>query len=98
MTTRDEIPLRWELTDHCCRVCFGRVLVRTRFDNVKVHKCSNCETEVVSDAPGGLCCCGMKLRTNRDAGVRCQVNAERKPENQSYIVAAQIDPKIVARR
>lgn len=98
LTTRDETPLRWELTDHCCRICFARILTRTTFDSRKIFRCSNCDTEVESQQVTGLCCCGMKLRTNRDAGVRCQVSTDRSPENPSYIVAAQIDPQIATRK
>lgn len=91
MSSKKETPLQWILTEHCCRICLGRVLVRTTFDHQKIYKCSNCETEVQSEHVTGLCCCGMKMRNNRDMGIRCQVNEGRTPENPSYIVAAQVD-------
>lgn len=87
---KQDTPTQWELTDHCCRICFGRVLKRTTFDRRKIYRCSNCETEVVGDSSQCLCCCGIKLRTNKDAGIRCIVNPSRTPENPSYIVAEQV--------
>jgi hypothetical protein len=90
MAAKDTAPL-WSLTDHVCRICFSRVLTRTTFDNRKLFKCSNCETEVEDQHVTGLCCCGMKLRNKRDAGVRCVVNQERRPECPSYIVAIQAE-------
>lgn len=86
---KEATPLQWTLTEHSCRICFGRVLTRTTFDRRKIFKCSNCETEVEDAHATGICCCGMKLRNNRDAGVRCTINVDRKPENPSYIVAVQ---------
>lgn len=87
---QDENPLRWVLSPHICRICFARVLTRTTFDRHKVYKCSNCETEIVGDGPQCLCCCGIKLRTNKDAGIRCVVNQSRTPENPAVIIAEQV--------
>jgi hypothetical protein len=87
---KDESPLRWELADHICRVCFARVLKRTTFDHRKIYRCSNCETE--QEGPGAhvLCCCGIKVRGNRDAGIRCVPNPRRTPENPAQIIAEQL--------
>lgn len=79
------------MTSHICRICLARVLTRTTFDGRQIFKCSNCETEVESAHVTGLCCCGMKLRNKRDAGVRCVVNTDRRPENPAYIVAIQAE-------
>lgn len=86
------IDKRWELTPHICRVCFGRVLKHVAFDHRKTYKCSNCETEVIGSSANCLCCCGISLRTQRDAGIRCVINNERTPENPSIIVAEQVAP------
>lgn len=100
MTTpsKDETPLRWVLTDHCCRICFARVVTRTTFDHRKIFKCTNCDTEVPGDHVTALCCCGMKLKGSKDAGVRCVVNTERTSLNPSVIVAQQVDAQISTRR
>lgn len=90
MTARDALPLQWTITQHCCRVCFGRVLTRVTFENKKVFRCAECETEVQADSVVGLCCCGMKLRVGKDAGVRCIEQTEKTPEQPTVIVAAQV--------
>ena len=96
-TPKDESPLRWILTAHVCRICFARVLTRTTFDHRKIFKCSNCETEVQAEHVTGLCCCGMKLRGGKDAGVRCVENTKRVPENPAHIVAQQVDAQNLTR-
>lgn len=90
MTAKEETPLRWSLTDHCCRICWGRVLVRTTFESKKIFKCSNCDHEVISEHVHDLCACGAKMRTNKDLGLRCVVNTERSPELPNAIIATQI--------
>ena len=79
----------WSLTSHCCRACFGRVLHRETFDHRHVYRCAQCGAEQEGKGTVALCCCGIKLRGGKDAGVRCMVNGERSPEFPSEIVAAQ---------
>ncbi len=89
---QDEAPLRWVVADHICRACFGRVMTRTTFDRRKVYRCSNCELEATGEGPQCLCCCGIKMRGTRDAGVRCVPNTQRRPENPAMIIAEQVQP------
>ena len=63
----------WNLTDHACRACFGRVLRSVAAPTV--YRCSNCGLQ----EPGRkglkhppICACGMKVG-GRDAGIRCVV-------------------------
>lgn len=97
MTNRETYPLQWTITQHCCRICFGRVLTRVTFEGRKVFKCAECETEVQADGVVGLCCCGMKLRGGKDAGVRCIEQTNRTPMMPAMIVAAQVDAKTTPR-
>ena len=91
-------PPRWVLVDHVCRVCFGRVLQLSTFDRRhKVYRCSSCETELQGDGVQVLCACGIKVRGNRDAGIRCIKNPRRTPENPAQVVAEQISPQTVPR-
>lgn len=87
----DKGPL-WSITNHVCRCCFGRVLVRETFDRRRVYRCSNCGLEAEGRSEAAICACGIKLRTGVDAGIRCQVNAEKSPEWPSEITAAQAEP------
>ncbi len=80
----------WVITDHICRVCFGRILVREAFDRRKTYHCSNCGTESPGTSEAAICCCGIKLKTGVDAGIRCQVNPDRSPEWPAEITATQV--------
>jgi hypothetical protein len=90
MTAKDE-QLRWELTQHCCRCCFGRVVMRITFDRRRVYRCTCCGVEAEGHQPSAICACGIKLGKSKDAGIRCVVNTRRTPENMSEIVAEQVD-------
>lgn len=47
----------WELVDHACRHCSGRLLERVRADGVKVYRCCECEATEVGTHEA-LCWCG----------------------------------------
>lgn len=51
----------WELTDHACRHCMGRVLRRVNPDGVVVVRCAECGASVAGDVES-LCCCGEEVR------------------------------------
>lgn len=70
-------------------MCFGRVLMRETFDRRRIYRCSNCGVEAEGKSEVAICCCGMKLKTGIDAGIRCQPSADRSPEWPSEITAAQ---------
>lgn len=82
--------LTYTITPHICRACFGRILKRATFGDISVHKCSNCGIEVINNDVRGLCCCGIKYRTGKDSGIRCQMNEQRTPEFPSEIIAAEV--------
>lgn len=79
----------WQIIDHVCSCCFGRLLMRETFDRRKVYRCSNCGLEREGGSETAICCCGIKLKTGTDAGIRCQKNPEKSPEFPSEIVAAE---------
>jgi hypothetical protein len=87
----DEGRYLWSIEDHVCRCCFGRVLMRETFDRKRVYRCSNCGVEREGLQPSAICACGIKLKTNVDAGVRCKTSTTRTPEFPSEIVAAQAE-------
>lgn len=80
----------WLLTDHVCRVCFGRVLEAA--DGVHRYRCSNCGLELPGRQPSVMCACGSKLRGGKSMGLRCERNPEQTPEFPSEVIAAQTDP------
>lgn len=86
----------WELTDHVCRVCFGRILgTDATSDGVLLsgghrrYRCSNCGLEGAARKSDCICACGMRLKSGHDAGIRCERNPEPTPEFPSEIVATQ---------
>lgn len=93
MVARREPVQGWVVTDHICRACFGRVLVRETFDRRKIYRCSNCGIETEGKTESVVCCCGIKLKTGIDAGIRCQPNDAPTPEFPAQIVAAQVEVK-----
>lgn len=76
--------MAWELVDHVCRICFGRLLERDG-----VVKCSNCGAELRGHVRD-LCCCGLKLKTGKNAGIKCVRNKNISPEFPGEIVAEQV--------
>jgi len=83
----------WVITPHICRVCFSRVLVREAFDRRKTYRCAGCGMEGIGSSESAICCCGIKLKTGVDAGIRCQANQDKTPEFPAEIVAVQMAPK-----
>lgn len=77
-------PVTWRLTDHVCRVCFGRVLERFDEDGQRIVRCANCGTEVGGKVKN-LCCCGLKTPKGRDAGLRCGKNENRSPDQPAEV-------------
>lgn len=88
-------PELWELTDHVCRVCFGRIVMGRMpdgYDGDRHHRrwrCSNCGAETAHRLVTSVCACGIRLRSGRDPGIRCERNLEQTPEFPSEIVAGQ---------
>lgn len=89
MSRRREPVPGWTITDHVCRVCFSRVLVREAFDRRKTYRCSGCGIEQVGTSTAAICCCGIKLKTGVDAGIRCEKNPAKSPEFPCEITASQ---------
>lgn len=76
----------WELTDHVCRVCLGRVLRRKGVAGGWVHRCSDCGLEMAGRIES-ICACGVHLKTGKNAGLRCVRNPDGpSPENPAEVV------------
>ena len=89
----------WRLEPHICRVCFSR-LVSQPAAGGRRYQCTNCGQEAVGHDASVLCCCGLKIRraTHQhtsghrlvDAGVRCALNPDPRPDFPSLFVAAEV--------
>ena len=96
----DQFPA-WRLTEHVCRVCFGRVLERwqdTPDGQVQVVRCANCATELWNQPVNHLCCCGLKTSRGKDAGLRCRLNERPTPEQPAELAVGFGEPKAVVPR
>lgn len=94
------VPGRFEFTDHLCRICLGRVMMRVDKDprvkkriiaDVREFRCANCGA-TGQQVVRSICCCGMKVpgmgrKDFRDAGIRCQPNPSICPEVPAEIIA-----------
>lgn len=86
-SSTDGSEFEWRLEPHACRVCFGRLVSRRPVaGGPRIYRCTNCGMEIPGARASVLCCCGMKLATGRDAGLRCIRNPKRTPECPSEIV------------
>lgn len=67
MPESSDQSLAWRLTDHVCRVCFGRVLERDGAPG-HIYRCANCGTEV-----SGICqVCGHRaIEEAADGRTQC---------------------------
>ena len=79
----------WRLTAHVCARCLGRVLITDNDDGTHTVRCSNCGFEAEGDHRS-ICACGLKLKSGRSAGLRCEKNATPTAEIPSEIVAVSL--------
>jgi len=80
---------RWEVLDHVCRVCYGRLLRTKADDGTVLVRCAECETEVTGRVEN-LCACGAKLRNGKLAGLQCRVNAAPTTEQPARVVVVYV--------
>lgn len=77
----------WSVTDHVCRICFGRLLVGPSPGPGKPGRVQCADCGIYVDGPiKSLCCCGAKLANGKPAGFRCAQNANKCPESPTEIV------------
>ncbi|HET8550915.1 MAG TPA: hypothetical protein VFM97_00375 [Gammaproteobacteria bacterium] len=75
----------WELTNHVCAHCFGRVL-RARGKYGETCRCADCGREATG-AVASICACGATLQNGSHAGMHCEKN---RPHQRGE------DPEVVA--
>jgi len=88
-------PDLWEVTDHVCRLCFGRLLRRVAA-GVTTVRCAQCDTEVTGRVET-LCACGAKLPNGRLAGLACRVNPAPTLEQSARVVVVFVGEVAVPR-
>jgi hypothetical protein len=84
---------QWEITDHVCRACLGRVLVGKNDAGVTVARCADCGLEHAGNHLT-ICWCAVTLNAKgtrpRDAKLRCQRQERPTPSFPAEIVVAEI--------
>lgn len=65
----------WDLTEHVCRICLGRVLRRKAEAGGFFFRCADCGLERAGRVEA-ICACGAKLKTGKNAGLRCRANPD----------------------
>lgn len=81
----------FELIDHCCRLCGGRLLQRSGEGGPVQVRCAECAA-LAECAPherlpyAALCFCGVRLASGADAGLRCRRAEKRSPERPQEVV------------
>ncbi len=71
--------MRWELTDHVCRECAGRILRAADGDSFRCADCGRHEFDLED-----VCCCGMQGVGS--ARLRCTPNITGRPMGAPEIV------------
>lgn len=76
---------RWRLTDHCCRVCFGRVL---RHEDGHRLRCAECGAE--GEGPvESMCFCGVEVCGEQP--FQCLPNPERGADTPNEVCVVERD-------
>lgn len=79
----------WRIEQHVCSRCFGRILSRAIGDGINRYRCADCGLTKDGKTASVMCSCGMKLRGNKDMGIRCERNENPTPEFMVEICAKQ---------
>lgn len=97
----DQTQDSWRLEPHICRSCFSRLVSQDSGDGSRRWQCTNCGIEALGAGAAVLCCCGLTIRrpTKKhtsghhlvDAGVRCSVNPNPRPDFPSLYVALEVE-------
>ena len=86
---KTEREMQWAITDHLCRICFGRLMSRKLENGRLVVKCAECAA-AVEGSNLDLCCCGVALQSGANAGLRCMKNDARTPEQPQEIIVRHV--------
>lgn len=80
--------MTWNLTDHACRLCFGRLLESLTGDSPR-YRCAECGHSVEGTVQA-LCCCGVMVGSQ--TGLECVKNPARSAASPQEIVVRELAP------
>ena len=58
--SEDKNALGWQLAQHACRFCLGRVLIRQKSMFQTEVQCAECGASAIGEDHKILCCCGAQ--------------------------------------
>lgn len=82
-------PKGWFLQPHVSACCLARMASRTLKDRTIEYICTSCDRiypAVKGHLMGSACACSMQVG-KRNAGIRCKVNTNPKPEFPATVYA-----------
>jgi hypothetical protein len=80
----------WEITDHVCLRCIGRILRRVGSDDTVEVRCSNCGL-VGAGKPQAICWCGFLMKEGRQTQrFKCHRNENPSPEMPGEIEVMEV--------
>ncbi|RMD61672.1 hypothetical protein D6833_07935 [Candidatus Parcubacteria bacterium] len=77
--------MSWEITDHACRYCFGRVL---RSTDDGIFRCAECGKEA-EETHERLCWCGAEVGGER--AFKCMRNPNRTAKTPQEVIVREVD-------
>lgn len=81
--------MTFNLTDHACSSCFGRILERAKGEGPR-FRCAECGA-TSNAAMQALCCCGVSV--GGKPGLECIKNPVRSPAAPQEVVVRQRPPR-----
>lgn len=79
--------MTWELTDHACARCFGRVLQETANGaSLPKYRCAECG-HIGAGTVQSICTCGVKVGSG--SGLECLRNVTPRPELPQEVLVRQ---------
>jgi hypothetical protein len=87
-TLGDAEPQVWRITEHCCRVDLGRVLVRTDAKGQRHARCADCGFEAIGNHDA-VCICGVDTGAAK-VRLRCERQAQTTSDSPSEIVVVEV--------
>jgi hypothetical protein len=80
----------WEITDHLCLHCMGRILRRVGSEDRVEVRCSNCGA-VAEGKPQAICWCSFRLKDGRQVQrFKCQRNENPSPDMPGEIEVREV--------
>ncbi|WOL24281.1 particle associated protein [Yersinia phage fHe-Yen8-01] len=87
----------WQLENHICKTCFGRIVSQPGEDGKYSYRCTNCGALAYGGSASVLCCCGIMGKPRNRAksaapvnlGIRCIINPNPTSDFPAEIVASE---------